>query len=398
MASAERSPETEEVVRDEGMKPSDRDLLLLLARYLSFDLSPAGIAQLRRRVRSRRSTWPALIEFANHELLAPTLWVALRDKELADELPPPSAAHLRRAHAVNRVRNERIRGELEASIGALNRAGVRPVLLKGAVDLFVSRYSDPAARILRDVDLMVLQADHDRAVEALVDLGYEVEPRPVEWTTYWTGLSRAGAIVPIDLQWYVSAQRGILMPEDAWRDSVVHRVGDLEFRLLSIEHQIVHNLLHSEVQDHGSDLGFVWLRQLLDFGALCRQYRGSIDWTEIRDRFAEHGLARVPVTRLYLAQQLLGLRMPEAIRPTLAARMHYRRCLAQLRWRWPMTLARMWATLASPLDSDLLDTVYGLEGGRLELARVRIRHALRLLLSYRGRLREIVREKRTKFE
>ncbi len=386
------------IIRHGGREPSDRDLLLFLALCLSFDRSPSGIARLRRRLGSRRSTWPALIEFANRELLAPTVWVALRDKELTDELPAACADYLRRAHAVNRVRNDRIRGELEAAIAALNRAGIRPVLLKGAVELFVGRYPEPGARILRDLDLLVLREDHDRAVQALVSLDYEVEPREVEWVTYWTGLARAGAIAPIDLHWYVSAQRGLLSPEEAWRDSVLHRVGDLEFRLLSTEHQIVHNLLHSELQDHGSHLAFVWLRQLVDFGALCRLHEGSMDWAAVRSRFDEHGLARVPVTRLYMAQRLLGLPMPAEIRPTLAARLHYRRCLAQLRWRWPMALARLWATLASPLDSHLLDTVYGLEGGRLELARVRIRHAFRLLHSYHGRLTEIVRHKRAKFE
>ena len=314
-------------------------------------------------------------------------------------MPDEPAARLRRAHAVNRVRNDRIRNELEAVIRCLNRADIEPVLLKGAVDLFIRRYSDPAARILRDLDLLVLKIHHHRAVEALACLGYRVVPRDADWfVTYSTDLTRAGSMVPVDLQWFVSAQRDVLAPEDAWRSAVVHRTGDLGFRILAPEHQIVHNLLHSELQDRGDDVGFVWLRQLLDFVALCRLHGETIDWSWIRSRFAGRGLERLPVARLYMAERLLGMPMPPAVRPTLTARLHYRRCLAQLRWRWPMALGRLWATLTSPLDARLLDVVYGSGGGRLGLARVRVRHGLRLLGHYRGNLRGIVRKRRAKFE
>lgn len=112
--------------------------------------------------------------------------------------------------------------------------------------------------------------------------------------------------------------------------------GDLRFRILSPDHQVVHNVLHSELQDRGSAVGFIWLRQLLDLVAICRHYDEGVDWCGVRNRFARHGLERILVARLYMANRLLDLPMPAGIRPTLAARLHYQRCLSQLRWRWPM--------------------------------------------------------------
>ena len=376
---------------------SERDLLLLVARCVSLDHSAAAVESLRRRMRRGPAYWSQVVDFANRELLAPALWVALSGKGLSGDLPPEAADRLRRAHLLNRVRHERTRDELLSILRALNAVGIVPVLLKGAVALFVGRYADPAARVLRDLDLLVPKPGHDRALATLHDMGYRLKDREAAWVTYSSDLVRAGAMAPVDLQWFISGQRDVLSPEDAWRDSLVYREHGVEFRTLSVEHQLVHNLLHSEVQDRGGDVGFVWLRQLLDFVALCRLHEGTIDWSSINHCFARRGLGCMPVKRLYMAQQLLGLPLPQGLRPTLAARFHYARCLTQLRWRWSMGLAGLAAAGLSSLDSRLLDLIYDVGQGRRALAGVRVRHGLRLLEHYGTSLPEIIRNRRKKF-
>ena len=377
---------------------SERELLLFVASCFCSNCSDAKLEQIKRQMRSNAARWPQIVDFTNHELLAPTLWAALSEKSLTSEVPASSAGRLRRAHALNGIRNERIRAELEAILRVLNAVGIVPVLLKGAVDLYVSRYSDPAARVLRDLDLLVLKPDHERAIAALAELKYQVKERAAGWLTYSNDLIRKGALMPVDLQWFISGQRDVLSPEDAWEGSAIHRVGDVEFRTLSPEHQIIHNLLHSELQDRGSDVGFVWLRQLLDFAALCRLHQGSIDWEKVRESFARHDLERVPVARLYMAHRLLGLPMPPGVRPTLGARLHYIRCLTILRWRWSMTLARFAATTLSPLDGRLLGVIYGGADSRpRQLAWLRIRHGLRLFRHYGGNLPQVFRDRGRKF-
>jgi len=110
---------------------SERELLLFLASCLSLDHSGVAIDLLRRRIRANAAFWPQVIAFTNHELLAPTLWVALHEKAVTGDLPEEPAARLRRAHAVNRVRNDRFRSELATVIRCLNEVGIAPVLMKG---------------------------------------------------------------------------------------------------------------------------------------------------------------------------------------------------------------------------------------------------------------------------
>jgi hypothetical protein len=375
---------------------SDRDLHLTLAQLLSSDRSASAVALLRKSIRSREVPWPDLLALASHELLAPCLWITLRDKELVNELPKSSAEYLRRAHAVNRVRNDRIKSELEEVIRRLNAADIEPVLLKGAIDLFSSRYSDPAARVLRDVDLLVPRAQHDRARATLGAIGYNATADWLE--TYFCELTRPGAIAPVDLHWYVSAQRDLLPPEDAIHDSKRTKSGDLRFRILSPDHQIVHNVLHSELQDGGNAVGFIWIRQLVDLVAICAQYEDQLDWSLIHARFSQHGLERVLVARLYMAHKLLGLKMPPGITPTLAARTHYQRSLGQLRWDWPLAIGRLWATGSSQFDARVIDLIYDSGTNKLRLARDRVRHAVRLIAHHGWNLTDVVRKRRMKFQ
>lgn len=381
------------------MPRGDRDRLVFLASCLGFDGSAATAAALHRMVRAADFPWREIVAFANRELLAPTLWVRLRDRNLVDALPRDVALYLRRTHAVNSVRNDRLRSELVKVARALNEHGIEPVLLKGAVDLLVSRYRDPGARILRDLDLFVPKADLERAVAALKELGYREAPRDAgRFVTYYVELIRPDAMACLDLQWFISAQRDVLPPEDAYRDSVAGAVAGARFRTLSPAHQIVHNVLHSELQDRGADSGFVWLRQLHDLAAICRHHGDAVIWPEVQACFARRGLAGVLSKRLYMAHRLLGLPMPPGQAPTLAATLHYQRCLAQVRWRWVMSVMRLWATLTSPLDPRLLDVIYGSGTSRRRIAIERVRHGARLLSRYRGNLFVIVRKRRSKFD
>jgi hypothetical protein len=377
----------------------DAGRLLCLASCLGYDDAAATNAELRRLLSAPGFPWDQIVALANHELLAPTLWVRLRDRGLVDTLPPEVVHYLRRAHAVNTVRNDRLRAELLAVLRALAGRGIEPVLLKGAVDLCIRRYGDAGARILRDLDLFVPRADLADAVAALEAIGYRVAPRdPGRFETYFTEMVRPGAIAGLDLQWYISGQRDVLTPEDAQQSSARGTIAGVGFRTLSPAHQVVHNVLHSELQDWGSDAGFVWLRQLLDLAALCRQLGQRVAWPEVQATFAGRGLARVLTKRLYLAHRLLGLPLPPGLVPTFADALHYRRCLGQLRWPALMRGIRLWATLMSPFDVRLLDVIYGSGTGRWRAAVGRVRHGLRLWARYRGQLRTIFAKRRTKFD
>lgn len=373
-----------------------RDRLLFLANCLDFAPSDA---ELRSRLAAPELPWPELLAFANKELLAPTLWVRLQEKGLTGELPPEVAATLRRSHAINSARNLRIRNELLEAIRGLNAAGIEPVVLKGAVDLVTPRYGDSGARILRDIDLFVPEEELATSVAALEGIGYLEAPlEETKFVTYYADLTREGNLVGIDLQFYVSSQRDLLTPAEAAAESERRHIEGVDLRLLSPDHQIVHNLLHSEVQDRGGDVGFVWLRQLLDLVALWRLYGDGVDWMGIERRFASGRLPHLVSKRLILAQRLLKVPLPEGVAPSLVARIHYWRCLLQLRWTWIERGSALIATVGSAFDRRLMDVMYGSGPHGWRTGVNRVLHGVRLWGRHRGGLRRIIARRLRKFD
>jgi hypothetical protein len=147
----------------------------------------------------------------------------------------------------------------------------------------------------------------------------------------------------------------------------------ISYRLLSPAHVLLHNVLHSELQDLNHAVGGIAVRQLHTFAAICRRLDGANDVDEVRERLAAHGLQRLHESHTHLVRRLFGLDAGPG--PTFSARAHYARCLATFALGWPADVQR---NLRFTFDPVYMRRRYG-DGS---LTRARLRHARSL---WRGR-------------
>src|SRR5689334_15166448 len=80
-------------------------------------------------------SWDRFIEAANCAYLTPALTAALREAGLLAAIPAEAAQYLTVIAERNDMRNARLRVQLHELVGALNRSGIEPILLKGAAGL-----------------------------------------------------------------------------------------------------------------------------------------------------------------------------------------------------------------------------------------------------------------------
>ena len=168
---------------------------------------PRGDERDRAEVRNlalQVADWESLLDVA--ERLGA---VALLGKALAD-------SGARRPAAVDEAcRGALVRGTLRMALatrvlaealGALGRAGVEPLVLKG-VPLAHDLYEPPGLRPIGDIDLLVRRADREAALGALRALGYALPARSLPLAFYFrhhfhVTLTRSGAEgLPIELHW-----------------------------------------------------------------------------------------------------------------------------------------------------------------------------------------------------
>ena len=269
----------------------------VVARVLAERLQGcAPSEELRALVRSPGIAWERVLGQASAQFVLPAFAAALRDLDLIGSLDEGLAGFLLAVHAANLERNDELRHELGRAVGVLNRAGIEPVLLKGAIRLADRLYPDDGWRMLRDLDLLVPEASLADATRAFEEAGYAPCGLHDE-------VRRPGGACQIDLHTALfggSRQAPLLQAAQVLDGSRPLALGDGRIRLPAVEHQLMHLIGHGQIRHCGHAVGRIGLRDRLEAAALVRWARESIDWQAVRARFAAAGYRR-PLLSFQLA-------------------------------------------------------------------------------------------------
>jgi hypothetical protein len=359
---------------------------LLLCECLSLKDGRDAVDGLRQTLSSLGAEgWQAMLGVADAEMLAPALWLALARKGLTADMPAALRDGLRRRYTMNAMLNERIRAEALRVLGLCRDLGVEPAILKGGATLFEADAAMLGGRAMRDLDFLVPHEAVEPIAAAMRADGFVLkEEENDDWVYTYPGLQRPQGVVAVELHWRLGQQRALLPADTVWRASRPVD-GFAGLRVLSPTHRIWHNLFHSQIQDQGHAMGFVWLRQLLDLAEIRRRHEGDIDWRGLEAMMARSGMDGILRSRLFQLQALLGLPAPL---PTSAAdEALHQRSLRLLGDPRAMARARFRAALMAPFKPYHIDLIYGCGiGNPVRLALARARHALVIAHRHRGNL------------
>lgn len=359
------------------------DPLDFIGRCLNPAAGPEAASTLHADIVAGGLDWMAVVATANQHLLAPALWAGLRDKALTGHLPEDLRDYLHALYQLNGQRNVYLRQQLEETVRQLNAAGIAPVLLKGAAALLAGG-SDPAARMMMDLDILVPRQDLQAALDALHALGYRADDRPqIDYARHHhcPPLFRAGDYGSLEVhqELLLPTAAPILPTAAAWARVENLEAAGLGVKVLSPTHQALYNVLHAQIADLHHAAGTIDLRSLHNLAVLQAAWGEAIDWREIRAAMDCHGKGAVLRAYLYLAQRLLGMAPPAGLRPSWRSRCHYARCRAQLRWPraggWITKLARGRQRFAA----YYIHRRYGHTDSRLKLLAGRLRYTGYLL-------------------
>jgi hypothetical protein len=266
--------------------------------------------QLRSLIHSQSTDWQRVVGHASIQFVLPAFGAALHDLDLIGSLDEELGAFLRAVHAANLERNCEIGDELVAAVGILNRAGIDPALLKGAIRLVDGLYPDHGWRMLRDLDLLVPEARFEEAIKVLQVAGYAIAGEVDESVV---SLRRPNALIEVELHRELfrrPKEVRVLPAHEVLDQARLLRLGDVAFRLPSIEHQIVHLIGHSQIRHRGHAYGRISLRDRLEAAALMHPPTETLDWQHVAARFTGSGYRRLLLTFLLSLNDSFPLAVP----------------------------------------------------------------------------------------
>jgi len=328
---------------------SDRQVLGNLAKCLRGAPDPAG-------------DWAEILRLANDHLLTPALHGALAHADV----PADVRDYLATLHRLNGERNRALRRQALELIGALNRRQITPAVLKGGLCLFEGPYADPAARMMRDLDILVPPKMRDEAIDVLHAHGYRLTQGYGHDHHAFGDFARPGDPGCIDLHTELVDPSHLLPAVEVWQRAATRTVDGIRYVAPGGTDRVLHNLLHAQLHHLGNFYrGTLQVQQAYELACLSRHFGPAIDWPFIEQRLRAHRLGAVLESHLLAAHRLFGLDWPLAEPAGRAARLHYRRCELQFGSGVLRGLGVPWGNLRGTFAWHRMRALYGDSGGPL---------------------------------
>jgi len=249
--------------------------------------------------------WVALVESAGREGV---LGIVRREILLARvPVPEPARRLLERLEAVERLWQANVARALDQALLALDSRGVQTVALKGPV-LAERLYPDASMRRSTDLDLLIAEADIERAAAALEPLGYELEDglAALYARRHHHHLRLAGRCPPvIELHFRAYVGFGVTLPAEALlgRARPYRTAAGAPCWVLAPEDELLYLAVHAA--GHCFDR-LLWLYDL----KLFMTRHPSLHWNIVASRARALGVMAALALSSGVLRRRLGISMP----------------------------------------------------------------------------------------
>ena len=227
-----------------------RETYQTIADILSFTTSNTS---LEATLSSTDVDWDAIVVHGSRQLVIPTIYCRLKQRQLIHLLPEDLDLYLHDITSQNRKRNKAILKEVTMLSILFKKHHVEHVFLKGAALLAGGYYEDIAERMIGDIDILVATNHLDKAFELLQQ--HSFKPLPLTLTDkyfYHRHLPR------LTTNKYIAAVElhrklfNINTKEEISNELLLKnkRIPNDVF-VPSAQHLVEHNILNHQINDHG---------------------------------------------------------------------------------------------------------------------------------------------------
>lgn len=255
------------------------------------------------------------MDLAHWHRMAGTLYALLRDFAPAESVPRGDMEHLKDHYRHNAVRNIFIRTEFARLARALQAENIEVMALKG-VALLGSVYTDPGARQMADIDLLVRNAVSQRAQEIVQGMGYEpvgtaaVQARTQEVHRHLPKLVHRRRQLAVEVHThFVSLETPLRFNiSSVWEHARAQDLHGVKVLVPAPEHMLLHLCVHFFLDRRFTSMSS--LRQLGDIAGVIGYGERPVDWDLFLAEVQRFGVAGPVYSVLSIASSLMDVSVP----------------------------------------------------------------------------------------
>ncbi|MDP2334908.1 MAG: nucleotidyltransferase family protein [Bacteroidota bacterium] len=284
---------------------TDLELFYFTGKCLTLDEHPGFRKEIIEKIAADSIDWKKLVALCSSHLILPVIYLKFQSHQIIEYLPEELVEYLEGIYELNLERNNQILKQLQEVTGILNQGNIYPVYLKGAGHLLDGLYSDIGERMMGDIDFLVPEKDYLLSAKLLENEGYSMGSAfyggDIERLKHYPRISKPD--VPADLEIHrlpvAEAYQSWFNPEMIFKEKKT--VPSLEgCYVLSDEHNIIHNFIHSQLGHKGHTYGIVSFRDLYDLYLLSKR-------SEIKQTIPEIKTKQKAIAYFVFAGKALGL-------------------------------------------------------------------------------------------
>ncbi len=244
--------------------------------------------QIIGQVSSGCIPWEKFVSVCSRHLITPTVYLIFKQNDILPHITPDLTKYLAEVTELNHERNKKIIRQMAEITNTLRNYRIKPIFLKGSGNLIDHVYPDIAFRMLGDIDFLVREQDYMKTVQILSDDGYysrhAIYGDPLTYKHYprlWKE-DRAADIeihrIPVSEkynQWfnYRVIEKEMHAPH-----------GNPDCLVLSDNHKIILNFIHSQLGHAGKSLGILSYRDVFDLDLLQKRHAKPVTGIDSRHR------------------------------------------------------------------------------------------------------------------
>ena len=286
--------------------------------------------------------WEQVASVAGSHSIIQALYPAIVKNELVDLIPDDFLSYIQHLHEINYERNEMMRKQLINAVLVINKLNIKPLLMKGAAQLFLDTFSSVGDRLLTDLDILVPANDIRHISDELMTIGYEMNEEKMDFIEshhHYPPLIKQDecAIVELHHELMFHKQQHVLPAEYAWAKAVdIALPNKAEAKVLTPTYRVFHSFLHRCVVDELDHKGQVEIRQLHELAREQFTHSSDIDWDEMLEYAYAHGVHKELYANLYAASKFMEIHDLEEIlnKHSIRSMFHHIRVCTKLKYNW----------------------------------------------------------------